>query len=328
VPLNSEGADLLQTVKEVADRALEITAPDYIQFYPTTRCNMACGFCFNQGLQAMEDMTFTDFRHMVDILNMVGTKTIDIMGGEPTMHTGLLQCINYARNKEMRINISSNGTMLSVLVDVRDRFPEVMVGVSVNGRKSPVELAKVIKKKKLVVKTVMDSSLDTAFISELLSYDPAMVYLLYRDALEPAQLGETVPFDRFFNVVRSACDPSRIGSVYCSGFLPDTGHYPALSITRCPAGTTKLGILPDGSVYPCNLFFGFPEFRLGNILTTPFEEIWQNDLLGFFRSFEGNTCPQKDCILHDECHGGCPAHSYAHYGTLSAPEPRCMTAGF
>jgi radical SAM protein with 4Fe4S-binding SPASM domain len=85
--------------------------------------------------------------------------------------------------------------------------------------------------------------------------------------------------------------------------------------------------MPDGSVYPCNLFFGFEEFLLGNIFTDPFEEIWGHRQLSFFRTFSGNKCPRKDCELHHRCHGGCPAHSYAHFGKRSAPEPRCVPPG-
>jgi radical SAM protein with 4Fe4S-binding SPASM domain len=111
--------------------------------------------------------------------------------------------------------------------------------------------------------------------------------------------------------------------VYCSGFLPDIEHYPELSQTRCPAGTTKLGVMPDGSVYPCNLFFGKKEFFLGNILTDPFESIWSHEVLAFFRSVTENPCLVRHCTVRSECHGGCPAHSLFITGDLAAPDPRC-----
>lgn len=314
---------MLQTVREVTDTAPEITAPDYIQFYPTTRCNMACSFCFNRGMESAEDMAYDDFRNMVGVLKRTGVSTIDIMGGEPSLHREITRFLEFALREGMKLNMSSNGTAMEFLAGVRDHFPEVMVGVSVNDMMALGNMAETIRRKKMVVKTVASRRFNSALIDELLSCDPAMVYLLYRDAVDPAQLGETMPFDEFMRSVGNLHGHSRVGSVYCSGFLPDHERYPSLLNVRCPAGTTKLGILPDGSVYPCNLFFGFPEFRLGNILTTPFEEIWNHGVLTFFRSFVENQCPRGHCELHDRCHGGCPAHSYAHYGRLSAPEPRC-----
>jgi radical SAM protein with 4Fe4S-binding SPASM domain len=118
---------------------------------------------------------------------------------------------------------------------------------------------------------------------------------------------------------------SLAGVVFCSGFIPDLDQYPQLRTTRCPGGTTKLAIFPDGSVYPCNLLFGRGEYRLGNILADPFDSIWHHPALMFFRTFSGNACPRTACELHNKCHGGCPAHSQAHGGKLSEPDPRCVT---
>ena len=300
------------------------SAPDYIQLYPTTRCNQACDFCFNRGLQQLEDLPFDDFKRMVGILKRIGTRTLDIMGGEPVLHHDLMRFIRYSLQEGMKLNISSNGTETVLLGEVRDRYPDMLVGISVNDRKAVPALEEFIRSKRVLVKTVVGRQLDAKLIDDLLSCGQAGLALIYRDALDPAQLGETAPFDDFLGTVQERYDSRRVVTVSCSGFLPDFHRYPALLKARCPAGTTKLGILPDGSVYPCNLFFGFPEFRLGNILTTPFEEIWRHPLLSYFRTFVRNTCPRRDCGLHARCHGGCPAHSYAHYGKRSAPEPRCV----
>lgn len=301
-----------------------ISAPDYIQFYPTTRCNQACDFCFNRGLAPMDDLPFDDFKRIVGTLKRIGTRTLDILGGEPTLHADLMRIIRYSLQEGMQINISSNGTETALLGEVVDRYPGVAVGISVNDRKAVLSLEDFIRNKRVAVKTVVGRQLDPLLIDALIECRPSSFYLLYRDALDPGQLGETAPFDDFFGTVQERYDPVSVGTIYCSGFLPDFQRYPVLFKARCPAGTTKLGILPDGSVYPCNLFFGYPEFRLGNILTTPFEEIWHHHLLTFFRTFAGNRCPRRDCELHFKCHGGCPAHSFAHFGKRSAPEPRCV----
>lgn len=300
-----------------------ISAPDYIQFYPTMRCNESCDFCFNIGMPQHGDMSLTDFKRMTGILKGIGTRTFDIMGGEPTLHRDLLRFIGHAHQEGMQLNISSNGSRPLVLNEIRDLYPDVAVGISVNDRKNLPARAALIAEKRLIVKTVVGLAPDAMLINELLSCGPAGLFLLYRDALEPEQLAKSPPFYEFLDRVQTY-DPASVGTVFCSGFLPDLQRYPFLEKARCPAGTTKLGILPDGSVYPCNLFFRFPEFRLGNILTSPFEEIWGHPLLSFFRTFNGNACPQRDCELHAACHGGCPAHSYAHYGECSAPEPRCV----
>lgn len=53
-----------------------------------------------------------------------------------------------------------------------------------------------------------------------------------------------------------------IGFVAASGFY---SHGPQPK-GRCDAGVKKIAIMPDGSVFPCNLFAGFEEFRLSNFV--------------------------------------------------------------
>ncbi len=300
-------------------------APDYVQFYPTVRCNRSCDFCFNRELLATADMSLASMRRMIDRLTAADVGTIDIMGGEPTLHEALLPMIECARRKSMGVNISSNGTDAHVLSEIMRRFPGVAVGVSVNDRQTLNGMERFIKKHRPIVKTVFNRTVDEELIGKIIALKTRAYYLLYRDALSPDGLEESLPFDRFLEVVSSRYD-GHAGVVFCSGFLPDLEQYPQLRSARCPAGTTKLGILSDGSVYPCNLFFGMEGYRLGNILTDPFETIWKHKALTFFRTFTGNRCPRSSCRLHAGCHGGCPAHSLIHHGKPTEPDPRCMRA--
>jgi len=298
--------------------------PDYIQFYPTLRCNRACEFCFNKEMPFVPDMPLESFRTMLNRLNRIGVKTIDIIGGEPTLHRDIITIIQEAEQIGFNVNLSSNGTNTETLSRILATAGKTMVGISINDRETLARLKKFIKKHKPVVKTVFTAGMDHRMVEEILALQPKKFYLLYQDAMGANDLAGTQPFPLFLTECRDKRDPSIVDTVYCSGFLPDTNNHPELSGVRCPAGTTKLGVMPDGSVYPCNLFFGRPEFRLGNIFTDTFDAIWSNLLLDFFRTFSRNTCPQVSCPLHDTCHGGCPAHSLIHSGSLSAPEPRCM----
>jgi len=301
-----------------------ITAPDYIQFYPTLRCNQSCDFCFNGTLPKVPDMGYAEFRHMVTALKGQGVRTLDILGGEPTLHPDLLRFLKYGLQEGMTMNVSSNGIDIVQLSNIMERYPEISVGVSVNDASTAARLGKFIQKYHPIVKSVYNRDLDRELLAALLSMHPKKLYLLYRDALDPARVQETLPFDEYYRTVRREFAPSIVGMVYCSGFLPDIEHYPSLRSARCPAGTTKLGIMPDGGVYPCNLFFGKSEFRLGNILTDPFEAIWRHSSLSFFRTMAHNTCERTTCTLFSSCHGGCPAHSYAFTGTRTSSDPRCF----
>ena len=303
--------------------------PDYIQFYPTLRCNRSCDFCFNRSLPEMQDMTYEAFRSMLDRLNALAVKTIDIIGGEPTMHPEIIRIVREACRQGFHVNVSSNGTDTAVLRELYGIGRDVTLGISINDRETLNQLRGFIQQYQPVVKTVYIRRIDNALIRDILALKPGKFYLIYRDVMEPTELAESISFTRYRKAAARDPHSSQIGMVYCSGFIPDTKNYPQLSLVRCPAGTTKLGIMPDGSVYPCNLFFGRAGFLLGNILTDSFETIWNHRVLAFFRTYTENNCPQSSCEHHKQCHGGCPAHAFNLSGQLSAPDPRCiwMTAG-
>lgn len=295
------------------------TGPDYVQFYPTLRCNMACDFCFNRPLPSLDDMSLDSFRRMLDRLPPT-VKAIDIIGGEPTLHAALADMIREAGERGYAVNMSSNGTNPEMLRGIAISCPAANLGVSINDREILSALSSLVRAHRVAVKTVYSDRLDAAFLKEVLSLNPKKFYLIYRDAVEPEHLSETVPFPEFLDAIRRM-QPAP-GTVYCSGFLPDSA-FPELETVRCPAGTTKLGILPDGSVYPCNLLFGRPELLLGNILVQSFADIWHHPSLDFFRFYSANCCPRRGCTLHSRCHGGCPAHGLFHAGNPAAADPRC-----
>jgi radical SAM protein with 4Fe4S-binding SPASM domain len=271
-------------------------------------------------------MLLGDFMAMLRVLKKTGVRAVDMIGGEPTMHPDIVIFVKEALQHGFSVNISSNGSNLAVLKVIIGLGQEVKVGISVNDRETFERVRGFIQQYKPVVKTVFNPRLDPEMIRQILSLGPERFYFIYRDVLDKNDLRAADPFQRFRSAVKKDFDPRQVGMVYCSGFFPDTNEYPELARVRCPAGTTKLGVMPDGSVYPCNLFFGGKDYCLGNVLTDSFSDLWNHSILTFFRTFAANTCSIKSCELHAECHGGCPAHGLFIAGDLAAPDPRCVEA--
>jgi radical SAM protein with 4Fe4S-binding SPASM domain len=274
-------------------------------------------------MPSMPDMSSDDFRVMLDKLIALRVRTLDIIGGEPTLHPRIIDFVRKAAQCGLNVNISSNGTNTGVLEDLLDACNKVTIGVSINDREALDRLAGFIQKNGVVVKSVFHPAKDETLARDILALRPKTYYLIYRDALDRKDLHQTVPFHQFVSIVEERFKHPQVGMVFCSGFIPDSANYPELATVRCPAGATKLCVMPDGAVYPCNLLSGKKEFLLGNILTGPFGPIWEHKALAFFRSAPRNDCPKITCELHARCHGGCPAHGVAHTGALNAPDPRC-----
>lgn len=71
-----------------------------------------------------------------------------------------------------------------------------------------------------------------------------------------------------------------------------------IDFNRCTAGTSRISILPDGSITPCNL----APLHLGNIRTDSITKIWhESELLEKIRN--SKSC--SSCHFSEYCQGGC-----------------------
>lgn len=306
--------------------------PSYIQFYPTLRCNDSCPFCFNRQLASRDDVTPPDFEKILSIMQREGIDEIDILGGEPTLHPELPRLIDGIIGRGLRATLSSNGSRVDDLRALSDTHPAdfLKIGISLNRDLPSEDLQRYILSYKPLLKSIfpMSSTMRRSF-REYMKIPGMAYFLLYRDVLDRHDLPHSTPFYRFYGEMRRVEKAlSGVHSVFCSGFIPDKETYPVLESVRCPAGTTKLSLLPDGAVYPCYLFFRHKAFELGNILRDDFKKILQHPVLNFFRQYDRNRCPKSSCPLYRSCHGGCPAMAFAVYRDLASPDPRCMNRDY
>jgi radical SAM protein with 4Fe4S-binding SPASM domain len=300
----------------------------YIQFFPTLRCNESCSFCFNRGITAGPDVEVRDFSKIVNRLTDNGIREIDLLGGEPTRHPELVALIDIACTKGLSVSLSTNGSDIGTLKGLYEKFgpDQLTTGISLNGRTVDEAFTSFIEKHKPLLKTVSTARhFLSASLARFLDLPGIRHYAIFMDTLNTSDLKEGLSFPDFYSSLKEhQAKYNSLEGVYCSGFIPETSGRTGLDKVRCPAGTAKLSIMPDGAVYPCYLLFMHPEFSLGNILEDDFGDVLDNPVLDFFTMFEKNNCPDTDCRHHHDCHGGCPALSLALNGDLNAPDPRCL----
>jgi radical SAM protein with 4Fe4S-binding SPASM domain len=75
-----------------------------------------------------------------------------------------------------------------------------------------------------------------------------------------------------------------------------------LGVKGCTAALYNMCVEPDGAVLPCQSYYQ----SLGNLLTDPWDSIWNHDLAQALR--DRRYVPEKcsGCSLLAECGGGCP----------------------
>ncbi|TSC54135.1 MAG: uncharacterized protein LiPW30_761 [Parcubacteria group bacterium LiPW_30] len=86
-----------------------------------------------------------------------------------------------------------------------------------------------------------------------------------------------------------------------------------------------ISVSPEGDVYPCNRFYGFDEYKYGNIVKDNFEKLLENPKRQYLLKRNASEIEKcKQCSISRYCHGGCIHHALVHYGSFSSPDHLCI----
>lgn len=318
--------------------------PRYIQLYPTNRCNQSCDFCFNDKTAPACDMSPQDALNLLDILCNLGIHDLDIMGGEPFLLPWMPSFLHAAMKEHIMVNISTNGSVPDVFGEFRGTSPgRINIGISLEGSAADAHnlltrsdnyekaISSIVSLVSLglnpIVKTVVcRSNMEDIqrIIDLLIDLGVNRYYLIQMDLFsrkphDRMNAPGFVEFRRFCDAMIERNSGMEINRVNASCFEKDT----LPKGVRCAGGVRKLSVMPDGSVYPCNLFQRMSEFNLGNIFSDDFTDIWDHPALSFFRKSEHNQCGEV-CENHQNCTGGCPAHGFFHSMGIKINDIRCL----
>lgn len=85
-------------------------ALDFITLEITRRCNLECSHCYAEsGPQGNHgSMTFSDWSRLLDQAAALGCRTVQLIGGEPTIHPCFEQLVQKADSLGLRVEVYSN----------------------------------------------------------------------------------------------------------------------------------------------------------------------------------------------------------------------------
>lgn len=319
--------------------------PRYVQLYLSIKCNQKCIFCFNNNVipDLFPDMSIEKSMMLIDILTKRGIQEIDVLGGEPLLIPWIDDFISYTTRFKLHVTISTNGSIVDTINRLSKLHTQYLkVGFSIHGFSDTHNFLTVsdnFEKAIECIKTMISAGgkphvksilrkENKDEINELVRFlikiGVTKYYIMYGDIIGKEKEQEIFSFPEFWNfylnLKNNLLGQIDVGAVVASGFYADRDQL----IGRCNGGIKKLSIMPDGSVYPCNLFAGFKEFKLGNIFNDDYKEILINPILNLFKKYNGNNkCKKTDCELKLNCRGGCPAHSIFYYESIDETDPRC-----
>lgn len=322
--------------------------PQFVQLYPTLRCNQGCVFCFNAGLpkdQRQSEFSSEQALNLVRVCRSLGIREIDVMGGEPLLLDWMPDFAREAVAEGMKVNISTNGSRPGLVHRFAGLPPGMInIGVSLEGgsagrhheRTRSSHFSSALRTIASIAETGIDpivksvvtrsSATDIQSIADRIRLlGVRRFFLIHADAMtrDRTVIEDCVGYPVFRDFVQrmqKANSDIAIEPVAASCF----SRHGLPAGVRCAGGVRKLAVMPDGSLFPCNLLFHFPEMRLGNMFEDDFRVIWEDPRLSVFRTNEFCGCTEQSCPNLQDCTGGCPAHNLLHAGSGSGKDIRCQ----
>jgi MoaA/NifB/PqqE/SkfB family radical SAM enzyme len=108
--------ELLMTTAENVQRVPALNDLSFLWLEITARCNLFCSHCYAEsGVHGAVhgDMSFADWTCVIDEAAGLGCRSIQFIGGEPTMHPQLDDLVDHANHRGFAfIEVFTNATRL------------------------------------------------------------------------------------------------------------------------------------------------------------------------------------------------------------------------
>ena len=247
----------------------------------TNRCNLRCSFC-PQGSRAPKVMTKDEFKHILEEIKPYSNYIYLHVKGEPLFHPEIADFLKIAEEKEIRVNITTNGTLTGrVGKKIIEEKSLRQINFSLHSFDGNIE--------KIDSDDYLKNILDFTEKSLLLgnTYISLRLWNFHRENKNERQMEGN---RKILNKIEKHLD---LDYKIEDKLVPGCGlkikdrlylntdlefKWPELSDTYenedgfCYGLRTQVGILADGTVIPCCLD-GEGVIDLGNIFERPFKEI-------------------------------------------------------
>jgi pyrroloquinoline quinone biosynthesis protein E len=290
--------------------------PWSVDIEPTTRCNLRCSMCqLMAWTKPRRDMPFEDFKRIV--AQFPGLARIKLQGmGEPLLNKAFFDMVRWARRRDIRVRTDTNGTLIDrvgarelatcgleaigVSVDSADPavYNEIRRGADFhrvtdnvrallaarNGRRRPLVRLRMVGMRRNVDGLRGMIGLTRELGADELTFQPNLNFYS-KDEMEERIGGERLTYEEVEAAVRDGLAHARSTGVKLNVEIYD-------SPCRWPWKSCYISV--DGFVVPCCHLADPDVMNFGNLLETPFREIWNGAGYRAFRAGLGRG-PAPQC---------------------------------
>ncbi len=317
----------LDTSMPFSDRP---SAPYRMDLAITYRCNNDCAHCYNARERNHPELTTEKWFKILDDLWSLGVPHIVFTGGEATLRDDLPELIRHAESNGQITGLNTNARRLADM-DYVDQLVEagldhVQITVESCDEQIHDEMMRLkgafrqtIAGLKNVLSTRLYVMTNTTMLRTNVHKIPATLDFLADlgvptvglNALIYSGNGLSVGTGLRENELQPILDVATqktsgrgqrliwyTPTQYCE-FDPTTSN---LGVKGCTAALYSMCIESNGDVLPCQSYYT----ALGNILTDPWDSIWNHELSIRLRERQGLPSKCNGCPVLPECGGGCP----------------------
>jgi radical SAM protein with 4Fe4S-binding SPASM domain len=303
-------------------------APYRMDLILTYRCQNRCLHCYNEPRE-LQELTKEQWKQVIAKTWELGVPQVVFTGGEPTLFEGLDELVAKSEEFGQVTGLVTNGRRLGqpgflrdlvqkgldhVQVTVLSHRPEVhdrLVGDAGAWEETIAGL------KVAVAEDIFLSTNTTIMRSNYLEVEDTMRFLLSLGVKNIAfntiirsgkgKEAEGIPYEDLAPLMARLKALAQENDARLTWYTPTpycefNPINQDLGIKQCTACSLNMAVEPDGTVLPCQSYYK----PLGNILTDPWEGIWDHELCKRIRQRDYLDGECLECELKDTCGGGCP----------------------
>jgi radical SAM protein with 4Fe4S-binding SPASM domain len=317
----------LETVMPFSARP---SAPYRMDLAITYRCNNDCAHCYNARERNFPELHTENWKHILDRLWELGVPHIVFTGGEATLRNDLRELIAHAEANGQITGLNTNARRLAdekyvqKLIDAGLDHVQITVEScdeqihdqmmrskgalkqTIQGLKNVLDTRLYVMTNTTMLRTNVHTIPDTLdFLAELGVPTIGLNALIY--AGQGLTVGTGLHERELQPILEMAVDKTLehnqrliwyTPTQYCN-FDPTQSN---LGVKGCTASLYSMCIESNGNVLPCQSYY----YPLGNMLTDPWESIWNHKLSVKLRERHGLPAKCEGCPVVAECGGGCP----------------------
>ena len=315
----SDIVSAVQILKTICAVKMNRRIPLYCEWEVISHCNMSCSFCSTwiRDRNKKEDASTEEALNIIEQLSELGTKMVHLSGGEPTLRNDLPELITKAKERNMIVSITTNGSasiqkmekilhadMIRISIDGNEQFHDTI-------RSSPGAFNRametlqflVSRKKKPLITVVYTENTSYEMLTKLADIAKSLniqvlVNNLGRNINDESgnvdcQKSNDLSSPYFCKYIAMLC---RLRKDYGNVIANPNPHLTiirqgGLDVFGCRAMDIAISIKPDGGVsLPCN---GWSKMIMkGNL-----REIYYGEEAMKLRSFQGKHSICKGCNI-------------------------------